>query len=77
MKEKIKTPYKKVYLGIHTPDNDHCWDGFTPCSYFNSEFSKPICDLKIGTIVETPDGLYLKPMECRNLSGGTELSIKC
>jgi hypothetical protein len=63
-----KTPHKTVMLPIRVPDNDYCWDGMTPCSYFDNEGGHATCDLNIGTIITTAEGWYRKPLKCRDLN---------
>lgn len=62
-----KSNRKIVLLPIQVPDNEFCWDGKTPCGCLDSEGGHLTCDLNIGFIQRTADGLYLKSLECRNL----------
>jgi uncharacterized protein (DUF779 family) len=59
---------KKVLLPIIIPNSQYCWDGVHgPCSYFSNEHVIGECDLHMGYIKCTKDGLYLKPDKCKYL----------
>lgn len=38
---------KRVLLPIVVPNNEHCWDGNTPCEHFDNEGGHPKCELNL------------------------------
>lgn len=63
---------KTVYIPIQVPDNEFCWDGKTPCTYFDNTGGHGRCLLGIGSLLRDANGLYVKPKDCWKQSGAPE-----
>ena len=63
-------PYKTVNLPIRVPEGKYCWEWFgeSPaiCPFFSNDGGFRRCDLHLGKLVTTDDGI-LKPEECNSL----------
>lgn len=61
--------HKKVYFPIVVPNNDYCWDGRTPCQFFDNTGGHGTCALNIGFPDLDKEGYYPKPNFCKKLNG--------
>ena len=59
-------------MPIEVPDNHYCWDGKTPCQFFDNYGGHGSCDLKLGSPDRDKEGYYPKPELCIELDWFTE-----